>query len=127
MNKTDFRAQDEDVYEIWIDDSGEEISVFKDESKLGSISLNVIHDDMSSLELYHITHLALDKCKRRGIGRACLIYHRELFGMPISAGSDTGTRSDDGSHLTGDGLPFVTRMREEGLIISDAEQEEWEY
>lgn len=123
MNDYNFTASDNEIYLISIEDSGEEITVFKNDENLGHISFRMISDDSPNNEFYHITHLALDKCRRRGIGRACLVFHRQTFGQPITAGVDIGTTSDDGSNLTGEGLPFVTKMREEGLIVSE---EEWD-
>ncbi len=121
MNNHNFTAKDSEIYLISADEFGEEITVFKDGESLGHISLERISDEGPDNEIFYVTHLSLENCRRLGIGRACLQLHHRTFGRPITAGVDNGTTSGDGSHLTGDGLPFVTKMREEGLIVSDEE------
>ena len=117
MNETNFTANNGQLYLIQLDDFGEEIYVYQDGKKLGSISLCCIEkDDHFMSEVYKITHLELEPCKGLGIGRRCLQFHKEVYDAPLTAGNDNGATSDDGSHLTGDGLPFVTQMRKEGIV-----------
>lgn len=119
MNETRFLASDGKTYLIAIDDSGEDIHVSHDDSVVGTISLRLIEsDDPYQPDIYHITHLALDECSHRGIGRRCLQLHRETFASPLTAAEDNGTTCADGSHLTGDGPGFIAKMRREGLVCS---------
>jgi len=70
----------------------------------------------------HITHLALEDCQGQGIGRRCLQFHREVFDLPITAGNAYDGKMDDGSHLTGGGPGFISKMRKEGLVVDDADE-----
>ena len=78
-------------------------------------------------DYFHITHLELEKCKREGIGRRCLQYHKEIFDSPITAGPKCGSKQEDGSHLVGDGVPFIAKMRMEGIVCPDPEDVENRY
>ncbi len=121
MNETNFKATNRQLYVIQLDDFGEEIYVYQDGKKLGSISLRCIKGDGDYMpDIYHITHLELEPCKGLGIGRRCLQFHKEVYDAPLTAGDDNGTTSDDGSHLTGDGLPFITQMRKEGIVSDNS-------
>lgn len=125
MKEVDFLASDGKTYQIQIDDPGDEINVLFQGAKKGSISLRLIEGDQPCQpDAYHITHLALDSCSHLGIGRRCLQFHRELFDAPITAGSNDGTKCDDGSHLTGDGPGFITRMKAEGIVCDDDDRSE---
>ena len=127
MNEVDFLASDGKTYQIQIDEPGDEINVLFQGAKRGSISLRLIEGDQPCQpDTYHITHLALDSCSHRGIGRRCLQFHRELFDAPITAGSNDGTKSDDGSHLTGDGPGFIARMKAEGIVCDDDDRSEYD-
>lgn len=105
---------------IEIDDEGEKITVQIDGEVKGTISLTM-HSD----EQYHfrITNLSLDKCRRMGIGRKCLQLHKKTFDAPITAASPYSHEELlDGSHLTGDGLPFITQMRDESLVCKHIDE-----
>jgi hypothetical protein len=110
-----FKAKDDNEYEISFDDDGNEIDVYRAGKKLGSISLD-FRDDDDDREHYHITHLALDGCKKLGIGEQCLKLHKEIFNTPLTAGRSNAGQQDDGSHLTGDGPAFIASMREKGIV-----------
>lgn len=109
-------------YTIRIDDEGEEITVERDGKKLGSISLafHAGEDLAGSRDHYHITDLSLEQCKGQGIGRRCLELHKEEFDFPLTAGVADRGEAPDGSHLIGDGAPFISRMREEKLVCRPA-------
>ncbi|EPG8943774.1 hypothetical protein L4Z64_001178 [Pseudomonas aeruginosa] len=113
-----FQANDGNLYVIEVDEDGSEITVSRGVKRLGEIRLDRREDDFGrgEVEYFHITHLALERCKGLGIGRACLKHHIEMFGLPITAGSAHLGHAQDGSHLTGDGVPFIARMREEGIV-----------
>lgn len=124
MSGIKFQARNGQTYTIVIDESGEEISVALAGARVGEISLRYVEDDdFPQSDHYHITHLALDRCRRQGLGRRCLQLHREVFNSPISAGTNNGSINDDGSHLTGDGPAFIETMRQEGLIVSPSVDE----
>ncbi|WP_124513902.1 hypothetical protein [Acidovorax sp. FJL06] len=118
MSEVIFTASDGQTYEISVDDFGEEIRVVLGGKTVGTISLRYIEGDPPRQpDTYHITHLALEECAHRGIGRRCLELHREVFSSPITAGADNGTTSDDGSHLTGDGPGFIAKMSKAGIVV----------
>ncbi|MDE2175082.1 MAG: hypothetical protein KGJ54_07325 [Betaproteobacteria bacterium] len=132
MNSIDFSATDGKTYSIAIDDFGIEIHISFNGVNVGKISLRFIEGAASdgSDNVYHITSLALDKCRQKGIGRRCLQLHRELFGTILTAGNDNGTTSDDGSHLTGDGPGFIAKMRSEGIVSYspfEGDPTDWEW
>ncbi|MNB69930.1 hypothetical protein D3C81_71400 [compost metagenome] len=116
MNVKIFIAKDKKQYELRDEDDGGEISVYLDGVRMGEIYLRSIEVDAPEYVVYLITGLNLEKCKHNGLGRACLQYHRELYDSTILAGSETGTTSDDGSHLTGDGPGFIERMRADKIV-----------
>jgi hypothetical protein len=121
MNETDFTANNGQLYLIKLDDSGEKIYVYQDGKKLGSISLSCIEEgDHHVFEVYKITYLDLESCKGLGIGRRCLQFHQDVYDAPLIAGDDNGTKSDDGSHLIGDGPGFISKMRAEGIVLKNS-------
>lgn len=113
-----FSASDNCTYRIDIDAEGELIRVSYKSKFVGSILLRRLEVELPHLKDYfYITNLSLDQCKHKGIGRKCLQLHKDIFDSPITASDSYGDRSDDGSHLTGDGPPFIARMIQEGIVI----------
>lgn len=101
-----FVAKDGNCYLLEIEMDGCEITVTRGSKRLGEIRLNYREGDAArgQPDTFHITHLALDKCKRLGVGRACLEFHLEQYGCLLTAGYADRGPSEDGSHLTGDDL-----------------------
>lgn len=127
MHEVNFPASDGNIYKIQIDDLGEQINVFFQGAKKGSISLRLIEGNPPCQPVaYHITHLALDSCSPLGIGRRCLQFHRELFDESITASNNDGIKCDDGSHLTGDGPGFIAQMRAEGIVCDSVDRVEYD-
>jgi hypothetical protein len=121
----EFMASNGLAYTICVDDEGEEIRVMASGITIGRILLRLIeHDYPHQGNTYLITHLGLQKCKRLGIGRRCLQLHRRIFDSPITAGSNNGITSEDGSHLTGDGPGFIAKMRAEKIVEPPAHEGE---
>lgn len=120
----DFKAKDGRVYTISIDGEGESIEVVREGEKLGHITLEYRCDWPIEPEHYYINDLAFDKCKGKGIGEAALNYHRECFGLPILAAKERGPKNNDGSHLIDDGVLFIRRMRENGIVCPEPEERE---
>jgi hypothetical protein len=116
MNIKNVTAKNGEDYTISIDDDGIEIIVSQGVDALGTIGLDYIQNDWPDRDHYYITRLALEKCAGIGLGRACLIFHKECFDAPITASDEHGQRSQDGSHLTGMGPGFIYKMRQEGLV-----------
>ena len=116
MMTTSFTSKSGQQYDIDVTD-GSEILVTKDGKKCGSILLS--YRDCDGDDYYHITNLGLEGCKGQGVGRQCLKLHKEMFGLPLTAGSDHNGKQDDGSHLTGDGPGFIKKMREEGIVCRE--------
>lgn len=104
------------TYEIDVDDLL--IRVSADGTAKGSIGFDFVEGmpERGMPHSYLIVDLALEGCKREGVGRECLRLHKEEFDAPIQAGPDDGSRPDDGSYLIDDGAGFIAKMREEGLV-----------
>lgn len=121
MDTTQFTAKDGHIYEIQVDDFGEEIKVFRGDDLVGSITLRCDEADPpeQSDESFHIMNLSLEKCQGLGIGEAALRFHIAMHGGTITAAADDGMQPDDGSHLTGAGPGFVAAMRKKGLVAHD--------
>lgn len=118
----EFVAKDGATYAIKIDEDGETITVVRGGAKLGTISLDWHEAEPSIGEPAHfkITHLELANCKGKGLGEACLRYHRECFDAPLVAGDADRGESSDGSHLIEYGVGFIARMREKQIVCRSA-------
>lgn len=113
------------TYEIEIEDDTHKIHVREAGALVGTIELDEREDDYAGTTYFHICHLALDACKGQGIGQACLEYHKEVYGAPLTAAKPNSGTLPDGSHLTGDGVPFIARMRAKGIVAAaDSWQDE---
>ncbi|MNJ78614.1 hypothetical protein D3C77_764110 [compost metagenome] len=56
-------------------------------------------------------------------------FHIEVFGMKLTAGVADRGEAPDGSHLIRDGVGFISRMREKGIVCPsefDIERPEWD-
>lgn len=112
-------------YTIELDDDGEKITVLQSGKACGSISLCFRESEGIGMpDSYHITHLELEACKRQGLGRRCLQLHKEMFGLALTAGSNDGSRPDDGSYLIGDGPGFIEQMRKEGIVCRERDYDD---
>ena len=109
MSETEFRAKDGKLYTINVDDEGERLEVSLQGVSLGHILLEYRYDPPIEPEHFYIHDLALDKCK-------------EHFGLPIVAAREHGPKREDGSHLIDDGVPFIRRMREKGIVCPEPEE-----
>ena len=122
MSETEFRAKDGKLYTINVDDEGERLEVSLQGVSLGHILLEYRYDPPIEPEHFYIHDLALDKCKGKGLGEAALSFHKEHFGLPIVAAREHGPKREDGSHLIDDGVPFIRRMREKGIVCPEPEE-----
>jgi ribosomal protein S18 acetylase RimI-like enzyme len=114
-----FLARDGNLYLLEIELDGGEIVVSRGIKEKGVIRLDYREGDPArgQPDTFHITHLALDNCKRLGIGRACLLFHQEHYGCPLTAGYADRGQAEDGSHLTGDRPGFIAAMRAQGIVL----------
>lgn len=110
----EFLARNNKTYDIHIDE--EEIEVYLDQVKQGSIQMRMTETDNPAETCYYILDLNLKNCRRQGIGRECLKSHLDVFGGPIFAADPYGPKMEDGSHLIDDGIPFIEQMRKEGIV-----------
>ncbi|MHB1697423.1 MAG: hypothetical protein ACYCSQ_04895 [bacterium] len=112
---------------ILINFSEDEITVEKlTGEKIGEILLKpherVIKDDYTEFLGYYITRLSMEEgidkqYIHKGIGRTCLLYFKDKYGDIYAASIlGSGPKPDDGSELVNDGVPFVEKMRKEGII-----------
>ena len=119
--KVDYQSSSGGIFQILLSDDGEKIYVTHHDLEVGSLSLRFFEGEAqyTNDDHFHITHLELDSCKRMGIGRRCLQFHKEIFNAPITAGNAFDGEKEDGSHLIGNGIPFIAKMREEGIVSHD--------
>lgn len=120
MHKELFKAKNSKEYEISFSTFGEEITIKSGKEIVGRILLEQrLASSPQDSDYYHIINLSLNEsiC-RKGIGTFCLETHKSIFGLPLTAGADDGCKRDDGSHLTGAGLPFIEKMRALDIVES---------
>lgn len=109
-------------YDVVIDEDGLSIRVLAAGLLVGTIDLDFRFEEINGYSVfphYHITHLALEACKGNGIGSFALRLHRDVFETVLTAGVE-GPECPDGSHLRGDGVPFIAKMRERGIVAPAA-------
>lgn len=83
---------------------------------LGSFTFSAIEEDeYPNYRYLKITNMDLS-IRGQGIGQSIIEYVKECEDCPISAGEDYGYEVSDGSHLTGQGVGFIARMRKIGLV-----------
>ncbi|MDM1396079.1 hypothetical protein HX049_02645 [Myroides odoratimimus] len=71
----------------------------------------------TTFEGYKLRYMDVkDGYKRNGLGTAAVEFFKEFYGEPIIVSSYNGMERADGSHLTGEGLPFAMRLLELGII-----------
>lgn len=82
-------------------------------SRIGSIEFEQYEEGSRSHTVAYskVMHMDLGDCGRRflkqGIGTEILKIKETMEHLPIIFGNDDGTKSEDGSHLIDDGLPFA--------------------
>lgn len=123
MYEKEFSAADGRVYRISVDEEGEEIEVFLKGDRRGSITLEYKCDPPIEPDHFYIHDLSLNNCKRIGLGEAALRYHKDLFDLPIVAAKEHGPSLADGSHLIDDGINFIRRMREKGIVCPEPDEQ----
>jgi len=121
VRKTNYNLSSGEEAEIEISEEGDLITIRLSNQEKGNVCLTSNED----LDGFYITHLDLEQCKGQGIGRECLKFHKRVFSMPLAAASPYRCeQNDDGSHLTGDGLPFIAKMRDEGVVCRHPDEYE---
>lgn len=116
MHQKEFVAKDGQTYLITINETGEEILIFLGAEQVGVIDLKRSKGFRGS-ESFLISILDLEKCKRKGLGEASLLFHKETFHRPLTADGDIREgRHSQGSQLTRDGIGFIGSMRKKGVI-----------
>lgn len=116
MHQKAFVAKDGQAYLIRIDDTGEEIFIFRETEPLGVIDLKRLQESKGA-ESFLVTVLDLEKCKRIGIGEAALRYHKEVFHRPLRAnGNVREGRQYKENLMTREGIAFIGSMRKKGVI-----------
>ena len=127
LKRTFTTKKDGRKYQIIFDDEGLSILINFNKCKVGEIILDKrweLQSAYSEREYYYITNLSLDEIhQRKGIGTKCLLLHKKIFNIPIGAGSCWGIKNDDGSHLTGVGVPFIQKMRKKGIVLLESQNE----
>lgn len=127
-SKRTYQLNDGENIVIEIDEDENRINVFDSNDKeIGYIEFADRDSDdkyIAPSDDKYILTLALDKTPgytHRGIGREALLFYKEWYNnnIAICAASILDRQLDDGSHLIGDGGPFVMQMRAEGIIAPD--------
>jgi len=121
----EYEAKDGKIYYIDLD-FGQNVSVQNSSGGVvGTVTFLEVNADDDELPTYfYLQDLNLQKCKGLGIGREIFRLHKEHIGDPIVAASEFGPSMEDGSHLIDDGIPFVRKMRSEGLICPETSDED---
>lgn len=104
---------DEDEHEVFLkcNDTGNSIGYFS------FTELGVDDGYKSSFDGYKLTHMYIEEeYQRLGLGTLAVKFFKEWNGEPIFVSPNDGFEREDGSHLTGDGLPFAMKLMEEGII-----------
>lgn len=117
MDTKDFLANDGLLYQIRIDDNGEDIEVYLNGVKQGRICVQLFEIENSTDNNYYITDLSLEPCKGQGVGRACLKLHQEIYNSRLHAADPSGQEQENGGHLIDDGVGFIAKMRKEGIVL----------
>lgn len=113
--QTKFTMSNGEDVDIVIDEEANRVIVRnQNKDEIGSIDYKII--DYEHYEYIRLTHMFLDiEYVRKGIGRECLRLLNE-YGLPVTAAYNDGITKNDGSHLTGDAVYFIQKMRNEGLV-----------
>jgi hypothetical protein len=116
MHQKEFIAKDGQAYIIQLDETGQEVLIFKDSQQVGVIDL-ILRKEAKGAESFLVTVLDLEQCKRKGIGEASLRYHKEIFHRPLRAnGNIREGRQSKENLLTREGIGFIGNMRKKGVI-----------
>lgn len=120
--QTRFKIRSGEEVDIAIDEDAERVIVFNQNGdEIGSIDYKTItcEGKYEYDEYIYLTHMCLDKMGkkyvRQGIGRECLKLLNK-YRLPVTAAYAGEIKKDDGSYLVNDGLPFIQKMRDEGLV-----------
>ncbi len=118
-----FQCKDGRTVLIELSESGDAIEIRTPSGeKIGGVELSYKDDDRG--DYYRLTWMYMDELassyKRQGIGRAALLFHKEIFGCPIEVAVDDGSQKADGSHLTQDAPAFADRMVREGVLFRES-------
>ena len=112
-------ANDREVT-IKIDDDAV-ISYWENGQKLGSYNDFVFIEDEFIPHRYLLARIFVP-ITRSGLGRATIEFFKDYFDATIWVRPNDGIEMEDGSHLTGDGVPFVSQMIAEKLIENNEEE-----
>ena len=121
-SERDYKLEDSRVITLKISDDLTQITFWFNQTQLGK------DDDFcfKDFEDGYLLSRMYVPIKQMGLGRAALEFFITYTKQKIYARMNDGIKRDDGSHLTGDALGFVYKMRKEGLIqkITSVEPEE---
>ncbi|HCH1474579.1 TPA: hypothetical protein NKQ81_004625 [Vibrio parahaemolyticus] len=112
---THHKISENESVKICIDEDEFKLIVFNESNeKVGEIEFSELNNGFKIRWMY-LDFLG-DDYKHKGIGRAALVYFKEIYQMPIYANNNDGLVYDDGSHLTGDAPFFIDKMRSEKIV-----------
>lgn len=103
-------------YVLQADDELERIGVLHLGNEVGHFEFAYEFDDMARVGYWILMYMTIEH-KRKGLGREILKFHKECTrdDIIISRLGD-GLKWEDGSEVVDEGIPFVQKMRNEGLI-----------
>lgn len=107
-------------YKLELDECSYTVFIYDSSQKpIGSISFEEVNDDQwDTLQALKIHTLDIDiKHKRQGLGEAAIRLSKEYFDLPIIAEDYSGDKNQGASRLVSDGVGFVIKMREIGLVL----------
>ena len=96
-----------------LDEFNHEVEAFYNQNLIGSFLFDEVVDHFDQVVGLLVVNMHLENIKgftRCGIGSKIISWVEEYYGLQVAFGSDDGTRSDDGSHLTGDGPAFAAAI-----------------
>ena len=93
---------------LQFDDSYDDIQAYCGDVHIGGILFNLVEDECSSyLKVINMYLDKVPKFKRSGIGSYIIKFVEGNLGYRVTFGSNDGSSTEDGSHLTGDGPAFA--------------------
>lgn len=127
------RLHDGQIVVMSTDDRYDEVNVEalfgRDRVKVGRFEFDQPED--CPYDCYRLSYMVLDgdggRFRRKGIGRAILQFFIARTESRLICEPPGGPANDFGTQVCDEGIPFVQRMKEEGLIWFSEDEPEDEY
>lgn len=116
-NERIYKLPNERIITICINDDSE-VSYLENGIEIGNYEDFVFLEDEFEPYKYLLARMYVP-IKGQGLGRATIEFFTEYFSAVVWARNNNGIELEDGSHLTEDAPGFVDKMIEEGLLIDN--------